>query len=121
MSETALSRSIRKALESCGVWCVRIPAGQYRVTGGRLHVAEPGFPDLLCICPFGLLEVKVGRAKLRPEQAAWHGKAMRRGVRVAVVRSSQDALAVVRRWADEDAALRALRRDREALEKAGLE
>jgi hypothetical protein len=102
MSETTLSRSIRSALTAAGAWVVRVPAGQYRVRGGILHCAEPGFPDLLCLSPAGFLEVKVGRAKLREEQVIWHDKAARHGLRCARVTSVAEALEVVSRWRRED-------------------
>lgn len=41
------------------------------------------------------LELKVGKGKLRESQQAWRAEAERRGVRVATVRTLEEALAAV--------------------------
>lgn len=93
MSETALSRSIRKALATLGVWCIRVQASSVSV---RVHGAEPGTPDLWT--PLGWLEVKTLAGELLPSQVAWHLRAAREGVRVATVRSVEQAVRAVREW-----------------------
>lgn len=101
MTETDLSRSIRKALAQLGVWCIRVQAGTIplSIAGGAryIHGAEPGTPDL-CLPALGWLEVKAAKGKLAPSQAVWHARAAREGVRVAVVRSVEQAVRVVRGW-----------------------
>lgn len=103
MNETALSRSIRLALESAGHWVIRVQSGMLPVQkGGRVyhvHCAEPGTPDLFVVDLGIWIEVKTARGRLRPEQKIWHEKAARRFVRVAVVRSVREALAAVGRRA----------------------
>lgn len=42
------------------------------------------------------LEVKVGKGKLNAAQVAWHARAEARGIRVAVVRTLDEALEVLR-------------------------
>lgn len=97
MSETVLSRSIRETLNQLGYWIVRIPAGSYN--SHRVHVAEPGFPDLVVVAPVaGYLEVKDPGEDLNDNQQKWHAKAARAGIRVAVVRSVKEAIEVVSMW-----------------------
>ena len=95
-SETQLSKSIRSALESIGVWCERIQAGQHRVRGGVLHCASPGTPDLFCPALGLWLEVKTPTGRLEASQELWFARAEREGVAVVVVRSVADALDAVR-------------------------
>lgn len=101
MSETELSRSIRRALTQLGVWCIRVQAGVLPLSiGGAaryIHGAEPGTPDL-CLPAIGWLEVKTAKGKLVPSQVVWHARAKREGVRVAVVRSVGEAVTTVRGW-----------------------
>lgn len=97
MSETDLSLSIRKALTSLGIWVIRVQAGMHRVTGGMLHCAEPGTPDL-CLPALGWIEVKTQTGEPSPFQLAWHARAAREGIRVAVVRSVSEAVTIARLW-----------------------
>ena len=102
MSETALSRSIRLALSALGVWVIRVQSGVLAVAYTptrihRVHCAEPGTPDL-CLPALGWLEVKTARGEPSRVQLAWHNRAAREGVRVAVVRSVSEAVAVARKW-----------------------
>lgn len=97
MSETELSRSIQRALKSLGIWVIRVQAGVHRVTGGVLHCAEPGTPDL-CLPGLGWLEVKTTEGEPSPDQVAWHNRAARLGVNVAVVRSVEAAVRIAREW-----------------------
>ena len=99
MSETKLSRAIQDALAKLGVWCIRIQTGKVQLLhGGWMQLAEEGTPDL-CLPALGSwLEVKTGGGKLKKTQVAWHSKAAKYGVRVAVVRSVGEALAIVGVW-----------------------
>jgi hypothetical protein len=98
LSETDLSRDIQRALAQLGVWCIRVQSGQHRVRGGVLHCAEPGTPDLLLPALNGWLEVKTQDGALEASQVAWHQRATREGVRVAVVRSVSEAIATAQQW-----------------------
>jgi hypothetical protein len=98
MSETDLSRSIRLALAVLGVWVIRVQAGIHRVRGGTLHCAESGTPDLMLPALGAWLEVKTQGGALEASQVAWHQRATREGVRVAVVRSVAEAVSAVREW-----------------------
>jgi hypothetical protein len=95
MSETDLSRSIRQALAAMGVWVIRVQAGQHRVKGGVLQCAEPGTPDLFCPALNLWLEVKTPKGALEASQVAWHQRAIREGLQVAVVRAVSDAVQAV--------------------------
>lgn len=106
MTETQLSRDIRRALETCGVWVIRTQVvGR---NGARAcATGERGMPDL-CLPGFGWIEVKVGGGKLSADQIAWHSKAARYGVRVATVRSVSEAIKVVSAWKAEREHARAM-------------
>lgn len=97
MAETQLSRSIQKELTKLGIWWIRIQSGTHRVRGGMLHCAEPGTPDL-CLPALGWLEIKLPGSEPSSVQLSWHSRAVREGLRVAVVRSVGEAVAVARRW-----------------------
>lgn len=101
MSETGLSRMIRAGLAAIGVWAIRVQSGMLRVAAGPrtyiVKLAEAGTPDL-CLPALGWLEVKTQDGALSPSQVAWHARAAREGVRVAVVRSVGEAVAVARSW-----------------------
>jgi hypothetical protein len=102
MSELQLTSAILLALEQLGAWPMRVNSGQARRGGGVIQLAAIGTPDILLIGPGKVagswLEVKTETGRLRPEQIAWHEKARRMGVRVAVVRSVEGAVSTVRRW-----------------------
>ena len=102
MSETELSRSIQRAMKQLSIWCIRVQAGVHRVKGGMLYCAEPGTPDL-CLPGLGWLEIKTQEGELSPFQVAWHDRAARMNVNVAVVRSVEQAVRVVRQWQAERA------------------
>ncbi len=106
MSETQLSRAIVVALKALGVWTIRVQSGVipalYGTTRRYIHCAEPGTPDL-CLPGLGFIEVKTDAGELSPFQLAWHARAAREGVNVAVVRSVSDAVRVVRQWQEEKA------------------
>ena len=103
MGETQLSASIRAALAQLGVWCIRVQAGVHRVKGGVLHCAEPGTPDLHLPALGAWLEIKTPKGALEDSQVAWHRRATREGVKVAVVRSVSEAVGVVMEWQREEA------------------
>jgi hypothetical protein len=67
----------------------------YGQTKRFIHLAEPGTPDLFVVDRNVWLEVKTPGGRVSPEQKAWHAKAAKRGVRVAVVRSAAEALRAV--------------------------
>ena len=95
MSETDLSKAIRKALAAMGIWVVRLQSSGRR--GPRsVATGEPGMPDLWT--PYGLLEVKTETGKLSPAQVAWHERARAEGLNVATVRSVEDAVRIVTEW-----------------------
>jgi hypothetical protein len=100
MKETDLSKSIREALHLAGYWTERVPAGKVETASGSwMHSASKGCPDLLIVAPiYGWIEVKTAKGKLSDDQKAWHEKAAKAGVRVAVVRSVKEALEVVALW-----------------------
>lgn len=108
MSELQLQSAILVALEQLGVWAMRVNSGTARRGGGVIHLAEIGTPDILLIGPGAVagawLEVKTETGKLRPEQLDWQKRATRQGVRVAVVRSVEQAVRTVRAWQKGDCA-----------------
>jgi hypothetical protein len=57
-------------------------------------------PDLY-LPGYGHLEIKTGGGRLSREQVAWHSRAAQQGVRVAVVRSVQEAIRIVCAWREE--------------------
>jgi hypothetical protein len=102
MSETDLSRSIRKALKTLGVWCVRIQCGMARGwrDDGLMLLADKGTPDIWT--PHGWLECKTKTGRLTKDQKLWHARASREGVRVATVTSIREALETVQQWREQD-------------------
>jgi hypothetical protein len=103
MSETALSKSIRKGLAAIGVWTIRVQSGvieaiPYKGKRRFIHCAEPGTPDIFCPTLSLWLEVKTPKGRLTPEQKKWHARAQREGIRVAVVHSLAEAIEAVRAW-----------------------
>ncbi len=96
MAETELSRSIRRELTRLGVWVIRSGVSVKRGKGGT-HSGEPGQPDL-CLPALGWLETKTKSGEPLPSQVAWHARAAREGVRVAIVRSLAEAIRVVQQW-----------------------
>lgn len=108
MSETALVRSILQRLTVLGVWCWRVNAGLTVIGSGKarraIKGAPQGSPDIMGIVPrtagrlFGL-EAKTTTGTIRASQKRWAEKATARGVRYEVVRSVDDAIGAVERWA----------------------
>lgn len=102
MSELELTSAILVALKRIGAWPMRVNSGRARRGGGVIQLAEIGTPDILLVGPGPVsgswLEVKTTTGALRPEQVAWHERAARMGVRVAVVRSVEQAVRTVQAW-----------------------
>ena len=97
MSETELQRLIMNTLQALGFWVVRTAVKGKR---GKLGVrtGETGMPDLCIVSPSGWLEVKLPDGRLSDEQEAWHRRARNRGIKVATVRSVEEAVEIVRSW-----------------------
>ena len=102
--ETGLQREIVQAIQSFGLWVVRV-AGQ----GTMQHIGPgqavlkksemAGFPDLLVLGPEGLtawLEVKTPGGRLSPIQRARHERLQALTHVVATVHSAEEAIAVLR-------------------------
>lgn len=96
MSETDLSRSIRKELSAIGIPCERVQSGMVHVKGYAIHLAGKGTPDI--VTPFGWLEIKLPGEQPNPDQLLWHEKWRKLGARIAVVRSVSEAVSTVREW-----------------------
>jgi hypothetical protein len=92
VSETDLQRSIIDGLERIGFWCMRINSGRK----GGVMMAPKGTPDILVLCPYIWLEVKLPDGKLSPEQQAFEERAKKEAIPHAVVRSLSEAVSVVR-------------------------
>lgn len=103
--EASIQRAIIGALRWHGIMAVHVPNGGKRTTAaGRRLKSEgmrAGFPDLACYSrdgQHGLMEVKAARGVLSDDQHDCIEELVLRGVKVAVVRSIDDALAAVRAW-----------------------
>jgi hypothetical protein len=99
VSETDISRSIRKALTLAGYHVERVNSGKVPTRNGYFQGASPGTPDTVVLAPYGWLETKTPIGKLNENQKKWHARAEKLGVRVAVVRSASDAIRAVDKWA----------------------
>lgn len=105
VTERSIQIAIKNRLILHGIVCVHVPnAGKRSVMGGRIAKAEglfPGFPDLILLRRDGLvgfMEVKAADGSLQANQRDCIAMLERMGQRVAVVRSQDEALAVVRGW-----------------------
>ncbi len=106
-------RAILRALPTLGVWCWRVNSG-VTVIGKKgaknrrvIRGAPAGTPDIIGALPGGRmfgLEVKTERGRVEESQKEWHARAEQFGVRVSVVRSVQQAMAIVTRWRLEERA-----------------
>lgn len=102
--EAQIQRAIIDRLRFAGVLCVAVPnEGKRSVVAGRYMKGtgmRPGFPDLLCIQAgrIAFLEVKAPAGVVSGAQAAMHAELDRQGMRVAVVRSQDEAVASLKRW-----------------------
>lgn len=96
MSESDIQRAIILALQTLGVFAIRMQAGKVKVRGGWMQLAPAGTPDIyVLVPPSGLslwLECKTLVGEERESQLAWRTKAQARGAVVEIVRSVQDAL-----------------------------
>lgn len=100
--ERAVQIAIINRLALYGVECWSIPNEARRsIVAGRMMKAAgltPGAPDLICIGPEGrvaFLEVKAPKGVVSERQADVHERLRRKGHVVAVVRSQDDAYAVL--------------------------
>ena len=103
MSETQLSKSIKTALEKSGAWVLRIQSGIIpNGRGGFIHMAPRGTPDLLVMHPcWCWLEIKPPNGahhdkRTLESQQKFRDRCGRLGIAVAVVTSTEQALAFVR-------------------------
>jgi hypothetical protein len=99
MSETDLSRSIRKELAKLGFWVIRMGVTMKRGKSGT-QSGEPGQPDLL-LPALGWMETKTQTGELSAVQVAWHDRAQREGIRTAVPTSVASAVRIALRWREE--------------------
>lgn len=117
MSETDLSRSIRKELAKLGIWVIRMGVSMKRGKCGT-QSGEPGQPDLL-LPALGWLETKTLDGELSPVQVAWHSRAAREGIRTAVPVSVASAVRIALKWREEQTGNRQLETARETQGGAG--
>lgn len=103
--EAAIQRAIRARLAFHGIVCVAVPnEGRRSVANGRMMKATgllPGFPDLILLAPGGrvaFLEVKAPAGRVSSAQSEAHAMLERLGHHVAVVRSQDEAVDVLRGW-----------------------
>jgi hypothetical protein len=102
--EAQIQRAIVDRLRWLGVLAVAVPNEGKRtaVTGRALkgNGLRPGFPDLICMQAgrVAFLEVKAPAGVVSGPQAAMHAELERQGMRVAVVRSQEEAVASLKRW-----------------------
>ena len=103
--EAAIQRAIKQRLAFHGIVCVAVPnEGRRSVANGRMMKSTglmPGFPDLILLAPGGrvaFLEVKAPSGRVSPAQSQAHAMLDRLGHQVAVVRSQDDAVDVLRGW-----------------------
>jgi Holliday junction resolvase len=92
MAQDVNEREIVEALRKAGVWV--IPARASGRVGG-IRGLPSGFPDLLCLSPFTLIEVKSEKGKLSKSQEEFQKLCLHYGVPYYVVRTANQALAAV--------------------------
>lgn len=99
--EALIQRAIIDRLRWFGVLAVAVPnEGKRSASAGRRLKGtgmRPGFPDLICMkdgCVV-FLEVKAEKGRLQSNQAEFHDVLRRYGMRVAVVRSQDEAVAAL--------------------------
>jgi hypothetical protein len=100
MTHAHLKSSILVALSARGVFCWNNPTGVATPLGSHTPVRYgiPGAPDILGILPGGRLiavECKVGRDRVREEQARWHARARELGALVVVARTVEECLTAI--------------------------
>jgi hypothetical protein len=110
-TERETQRSILAELRGMGLRAVHIPNGAHMAGDSKQRArqwgamigdgAVKGFPDLLVMKRGGLvgfLEVKRPGGKAEPHQIACHEALAADGFHVAVVHSTEEALAAIREW-----------------------
>ena len=103
-AETALQKTIINELRGHALWVIRVPGqGVIQMTGAGVGVLKEsemrGFPDLLVIGPEGStawLEVKTETGRVSPAQKSVHKNLEYLGHTVAVVRTPQQAVDVLK-------------------------
>jgi hypothetical protein len=99
-SENDIQRAIILALQTIGVFAIRVQAGKVKVRGGWMQLAPAGTPDIyVLVPPSGMslwLEVKTATGEERESQLAFATKARARGARVETVRTPQEAVEAYR-------------------------
>jgi hypothetical protein len=94
--EIPRTRKIREMLTLLGIWWIATGVSVKRKARG-VRSGEPGQPDTL-LPALGWLETKTEEGKLLPSQIAWHARAAREGVRVAIVHSPEEAARIALEW-----------------------
>jgi hypothetical protein len=96
--------ALRIACAPGWLW-THFPAGEQRTgfAGVRLYRMglQRGWPDFLLIDPIGVLhalELKKGKAAMRPDQRVFRDEMLKRGVPWAVARSLEEALHQLTEW-----------------------
>lgn len=102
--EAAIQRAIIDRLRLYGILAVAVPNEGKRTatTARRMKGAgmRPGFPDLIVMQDgqAAFLEVKAPKGRVSEAQDTMHAELTRQGMRVAVVRSQDEAIAALRGW-----------------------
>jgi hypothetical protein len=98
-----LTKAILSLLKLRGFKAWRNNVGGFKYTykgkTGFVRYGDPGSPDIMAIDKAGRfygIEVKTGKDKLRPEQAAWHLDIEQRGCVSIVARSVDDVLNAIK-------------------------
>lgn len=94
--ETTLQTAIAEALRSLGVWVMVMNVTKRRGKRRGVNCGEPGMPDLWT--EYGWGEVKLPGNDLDPDQVAWHERAKKRGVAVALWTCPMEAIRQVLIW-----------------------
>jgi hypothetical protein len=103
VSETTISKEIRDALDSIGIWNIRIQSGMLKIGNRFIHLAPKGTSDILLPSydkqgHSAWLEVKTDTGTLSPDQVKFQEKAESFNVKTGVVRSAKEAIELVQSW-----------------------
>jgi hypothetical protein len=101
--EKHIERALIEAIGLLGLMCEKIRQGGFerrdaRARRGRRYLrmgASAGFPDLLVMDLWMLIEVKRPGGRLSSAQKAWHARAAAHGVHVVTVFSVEEGVAAV--------------------------
>ncbi len=95
-SETKLQREMIDALESLGIWVIRL---QVKGNSGprSCPTGEVGMPDLM-LPGRGHVEVKCPGEDLSPGQVKWHKRAKEEGVNCGTAWTIADCIKLARKW-----------------------